>query len=227
MSESHHSISHSSSLISLKMYVPAHFSFTERTEIVAFMQRFNFAALVSQVEELPFATHLPFILEERNEDEIWLMAHFAKANPQWKNLEEQTALVIFSEPHAYVSPSLYSKELNVPTWNYVAVHAYGRAKLIADETAIFDLLEKQMQTFEKEYLEQWERLPQDYKNALVKGVVAFEMQVEKLEAKRKLSQNKPEQDRANVMAHLLESEDGAAQQTGEMMRDLMLDDKRS
>ncbi len=201
------------------MYVPAHFSFAERADIVAFMRRFNFAALVSQVEGAPFATHLPFIVEERGDEEIWLLAHFAKANPQWKNLEAQTTLVIFQEPHAYISPSLYSKELNVPTWNYVAVHAYGRAKLLNDEAAMFALLEKQMQTFEKEYFEQWTRLPQDYKNAMLKGIVAFEMKAEKLESKWKLSQNKPEKDRANVTAHLLESEDGAAKQVGEMMRD--------
>lgn len=199
------------------MYVPSHFSFTERAEIVSFMRRFNFAAVVSQVEGEPFATHLPFIVEERGE-EIWLQAHFAKANPQWRNLEGQMALVMFWEPHAYISPSLYSKELNVPTWNYAAVHAYGRAKLIHDEAAMFDLLEKQIQTYEAAYFEQWSRLPQDYKNAMLKGIVAFEMRVEKLEAKWKLSQNKPAQDRANVMAHLLESEDGTAREIGQMMQ---------
>lgn len=200
------------------MYIPSHFSFTEQAEIVAFMQRFNFAAMVSQVEGLPFATHLPFVVEEMGEGSIRLLVHFAKANPQWKNLEEQIALVIFSEPHAYVSPSLYSRELNVPTWNYAAVHAYGRAQLISGEAAIFNLLEKQMQAFEAAYLTQWSRLPQDYKNALAKGIVAFEIPVEKLEAKWKMSQNKPEQDRENVMTHLLESADGAARQTGEIMK---------
>lgn len=202
------------------MYVPPHFSFTERAEIVAFMRRFNFAAIVSQVEGLPFATHLPFVVEENEDGQVRLLAHFAKANPQWKSLEGQMALVIFSEPHAYVSPSLYSKEQNVPTWNYVAAHAYGQAKLITDEAATFRLLEKQMQTFEGGYLEQWARLPQDYKNAMVKGIAAFEMPVEKLEAKWKLSQNKPERDRENVMAHLLQSEDGAAGQIGEYMENL-------
>lgn len=200
------------------MYVPSHFSFGERADIVAFMRRYNFATVVSQVEDRPFATHLPFVVETEDNGKIRLLAHFAKANPQWKNLEGQTALVIFQEPHAYVSPSLYSKELNVPTWNYVAVHAYGQARLITEEAAAFDLLEKQMQTFEKQYLEQWNRLPQDYKNAMVKGITAFEMEVEKLESKWKLSQNKPEKDRENVMAHLLDSEDGSAHQTGEMMR---------
>lgn len=201
------------------MYIPSHFSFADQPEIVTFMQRFNFATIVSVVEGLPFATHLPFVVEEAGKGQLRLLAHFAKANPQWKSLDEQTALVIFSEPHAYISPSLYSKELNVPTWNYAAVHAYGRVRLIHEEQAAFHLLEKQMHAFEHAYLAQWERLPQDYKNALVKGIAAFEIPVEKLEAKWKMSQNKPEQDRANVMAHLLGSEDGTARQVGEMMRE--------
>ncbi|MBV6442927.1 MAG: FMN-binding negative transcriptional regulator [Haliscomenobacteraceae bacterium CHB4] len=201
------------------MYVPSHFSLADQPEIVAFMQRFNFATIVSVVEGLPYATHLPFVVEEEGDGKIRLLAHFAKANPQWKSLEEQTALVIFSEPHAYISPSLYSKEMNVPTWNYAAVHAYGRARLIQDAQEAFHLLEKQMHAFEHAYIAQWARLPQDYKDALVKGIAAFEIPVEKLEAKWKMSQNKPEQDRANVMRHLLESEDGAARQVGEMMRE--------
>lgn len=200
------------------MYIPSHFSFADQPDIVAFMQRFNFATIVSVVEGLPFATHLPFVVEESGEGHIRLLAHFAKANPQWKSLETQTTLVIFSEPHAYVSPSLYSKELNVPTWNYAAVHAYGRAQLIIEDEAVFQLLQNQMQTFEKEYLAQWTRLPQDYKNAMLKGISAFEIPVDKLEAKWKMSQNKPEQDRAKVAAHLLESEDDAARQIGAMMQ---------
>ena len=99
----------------------------------------------------------------------------------------------------------------------MAVHAYGQATLITDEQATFELLEKQMHAFETAYLEQWGRLSQDYKNALVKGIVAFEIPVKKLEAKRKLSQNKSERDRQNVMAHLLESEDSTARTIGEMM----------
>lgn len=202
------------------MYIPSHFSLTERAGILAFMQRFNFAAIVSQVDGLPFATHLPFVVEETTDGDIWLLAHFAKANPQWKNLETQTALVIFNEPHAYISPSLYEKEQNVPTWNYMAVHVYGTAELITDEKAAFDLLEKQMQTFEAEYLAQWARLSADYKNALVKGIAAFRMKVDKVEAKHKLSQNKTARDRENVMAHLEHATEGAAKSIGEYMRQL-------
>lgn len=200
------------------MYIPSHFSFSEQGSVAAFMRRFNFAAIVSQVDGLPFATHLPFVVEEEAA-QIRLLAHFAKANPQWKNLEEQTALVIFSEPHAYISPSLYEKEQNVPTWNYVAVHAYGTPRLILEEKSVFDLLEKQMQAFEGEYLEQWTRLSPDYKNAMVKGIVAFEIRVEKLEAKWKLSQNKKPQEQVNIMSHLLEREDSTAREIGEMMKD--------
>lgn len=199
------------------MYTPSHFNFSDHGEIVAFMRRFNFATIVSQVEALPFATHLPFVVEESGEGNIRLLAHFAKANPQWKSLVGQTALVIFSEPHAYISPSLYEKEQNVPTWNYVAVHAYGQATLITDEGATFDLLEKQIHAFEQAYLEQWRRLSQDYKNAMVKGIVAFEIPVEKLEAKRKLSQNKSENDRKNVMNHLLDSDSDTVRQIGGYM----------
>lgn len=199
------------------MYTPLHFRFSERADIVAFMRRFNFAAIVSQVEGLPFATHLPFVVEESAPGQVRLLAHFAKANPQWKTLEEQTALVIFSEPHAYISPSLYEKEQNVPTWNYVAVHAYGKAQLITEPENAFKLLEKQMQTFEGEYLVQWERLAQDYKNAMVKGIAAFEMIVDKLEAKSKLSQNKTAQERENIIAHLAQSDDTTARKIGEMM----------
>jgi transcriptional regulator len=200
------------------MYIPPHFSFTAYAETVAFMQRYNFAAIVSQVNDEPFATHLPFVVEQNSEGHVKLLAHFAKKNPQWESLEGQTALVIFAEPHAYISPGLYEKQLNVPTWNYVAAHAYGQARLIHDEAETFQLLEKQMKAFEREYVAQWSELPQDYKNAMAKGIVAFEIPVTKLEAKRKLSQNKTERERQNVMQHLLQNEDGSARAIGEMMK---------
>jgi len=200
------------------MYIPAHFSFTEYAETVGFMQRYNFAAIVTQVEGQPFASHLPFVVEQDREGKVRLLAHFAKNNPQWQALETQQALVIFAEPHAYVSPGLYEKTLNVPTWNYVAVHAYGQARLIQESSAVFELLEKQMHAFEEDYFAQWLKLPQDYKNAMAKGIVAFEIPVEKLEAKRKLSQNKTAGEQENIMQHLLKSEDEAARTIGAMMR---------
>nr|WP_262902615.1 FMN-binding negative transcriptional regulator [Pontibacter aydingkolensis] len=95
-----------------------------------FMREFSFATLVTIQDNKPFATHLPFVVENRNEQLI-LQTHVAKQNPQWKDLKAgQEALVIFQEPHAYISPALYEKQLNVPTWNYCAVHAYGKPTII-------------------------------------------------------------------------------------------------
>ena len=208
------------------MYIPSYFAQTNTATLVAFMQRFSFATIVSQIDGRPFASHLPFAIEHAEEDgRVTLLAHFAKANPQWETLANQTVLVIFTEPHAYISPSLYEKELNVPTWNYVAVHAYGQVTLVTDEAQTFELLEKQMQTFEKEYLLQWSQLPQEYKNTMVKGIVAFQMELTQLEGKEKLSQNKKAGEREKIMAHLAESPDGAARQIAEQMQQKSLETK--
>ncbi|MBL7826532.1 MAG: FMN-binding negative transcriptional regulator [Saprospiraceae bacterium] len=201
------------------MYVPNHFNHEDASAALAFMQRFNFATLVSLVDNAPFASHLPFIIEERA-GQIWLSVHMAKNNPQGQNLADQQSLTIFSEPHAYVSPSLYEKEQNVPTWNYIAIHAYGRARLIDDETASFRLLEKQIQTYEAAYAEQWQKLSEGYKNAMIKGIVSFEIPVEKLESKWKLSQNKSEKDQETVARHLENSQDTSERTIAAYMRQL-------
>ena len=123
---------------------------------------------------------------------LHLSAHLARANPQCKTLTDQTALVIFAEPHAYVSPSHYDRPLNVPTWNYIAVHAYGRATLLPDLAASLAALEAMIDHFEPSYRSQWEGLPDDYKHKMAAGIVAFEIAVEELQGKEKLSQNKTE-----------------------------------
>src|SRR5215211_253242 len=110
------------------MYTPKHFAENDAQRLLAFMREFNFAALVTAENDFPVATHLPFIIEKRNE-KIILCAHLAKANLQWKQFAGREILVIFQEPHAYVSPVLYAEGLNVSTWNYVAVHTYGKARV--------------------------------------------------------------------------------------------------
>ena len=202
------------------MYVPPHFKFADQAEQVAFMRDYLFALVVSVGPDgAPVASHLPFVVEEDATGGVVLLAHFAKNNPQWQYLENQTTLVVFSEPHAYVSPGWYAKEQNVPTWNYVAVHAYGKATLIQDEADVLALLEKQIHTYEQAYAAQWERLSEGYKKAMIQGIVAFSIAVERLEGKRKLSQNKPLADQQNVMAHLLENTDASARTIGRMMEE--------
>jgi len=116
------------------MYIPKHFAFDDVPQAVAFMQKYSFATLITAIGNHPEATHIPFITEQRGND-IVLTSHFAKANPQAISIDQTEALVIFTEPHAYISPSHYEKLQNVPTWNYIAIHAYGKAIIINDEVA--------------------------------------------------------------------------------------------
>src|SRR5258708_27777284 len=98
------------------MYIPSFNTFPGGQEVITFMQRYSFATIVTDVDGIPQATHLPFLLKEEN-DKLILRSHFAKANPQSKQVFGKTSLVIFTEPHAYISPKSYEKEENVPTWN--------------------------------------------------------------------------------------------------------------
>ncbi len=196
------------------MYIPSHFRQADPRAAVAFMKQHPFAVIVSNGVDAPLATHLPFHVAEKGR-EIILTAHFAKGNPQWKSLKE--ALVIFSGPHAYISPALYEMQENVPTWNYIAVHAYGLVELVADEAAGFAILEEMMQQSEPAYLAQWAALSVDYKMRLFKGIVPFRIRVTKLEAKEKLSQNKTAGERTAIIDALGASDDGAAQDISKFM----------
>ncbi|MBE7179408.1 MAG: FMN-binding negative transcriptional regulator, partial [Mucilaginibacter polytrichastri] len=171
------------------MYIPAHFRFTDEELLLAFMQQNAFATIISLVNGRPEATHLPFVIGRRN-GELLLQAHFAKANAQWKSIGEGEALVIFIGPHAYISPQHYEKEQNVPTWNYIAVHAYGRATILPDDAQALAVLEKSIASFEPAYQQQWDQLDEGYRQKMLKGIVAFEIVVSDLQGKKKLSQNR-------------------------------------
>lgn len=198
------------------MYIPRFNEMNEESEIVEFMKKFSFAAIVTAKQQVPTATHLPFYIEQRREN-IVLASHFARANTQWQDIENNTVLVIFSEPHAYISPAHYEKELNVPTWNYVAVHAYGQAKIITETEAVFQILEKTILTYEAAYQQQWQQLPEDYKLKLSKGIVAFEITVNALEGKKKISQNRTAAEQANIIASLSKSADSNKKYTTDYM----------
>lgn len=189
------------------MYIPKHFEEKDKSLLIKFMREFNFAVLVTEENGLPIATHLPFLIEERD-NEIILKAHMSKANPQWKNFADgKEVLVIFSEPHSYISPALYEHKRNVPTWNYIAVHAYGLTKIFKEGHETETLLYASFEEFEKSYKTQYEELDTDYKNKLLKGIVAFEIKVTRLEGKFKLSQNKSDQERERVKSTLNSSKD--------------------
>ncbi|RTQ49592.1 FMN-binding negative transcriptional regulator [Hymenobacter gummosus] len=194
------------------MYIPAAFQFTDSAEVVAFMQRYSFATLVSHGPDgLPLASHLPFSVAA-DEAGLRLTSHLARANPQWQSWAGQQVLVIFTEPHAYVSPTLYEKRESVPTWDYIAVHAYGRVRLLEGEAETARALEQLVATYEPAYQQQWEGLSEQYKTGMMRGLVAFEVAVTRLQGQQKLSQNKSAAERAAIAAHLAGSPDAAARE---------------
>jgi transcriptional regulator len=197
------------------MYIPSLNQMTDRTEIIDFIRKYSFGTIISIIDGKPVATHLPFLVEERNE-KLFLKSHFAKANPQAFGLENP--LVIFSEPHAYISPSNYEKEQNVPTWNYLAVHIYGNPTLITEYHKVMALLDKTILTYEETFKAQYEKLPSNYKDGLAKGIVAFEIEVTEIQAKKKLSQNKTETERRNIIDSLSKSQDSVERSIADYMK---------
>lgn len=117
------------------MFTPDKFNITELVYKHEFIEEFSFGVLVTCNEALS-GTHLPFVLQPNEGNQGALYAHCAKANPIWKSIQGQNVLVIFTGPHAYISPSWYIKKPAVPTWNYTAVHAYGVASLLAPQDAL-------------------------------------------------------------------------------------------
>jgi len=198
------------------MYIPKPFQITDVSESIAFMQRYSFATLINTINAAPAATHLPFIVKEEN-DQIILSSHIALANPQSQHLLGSSSLVIFTEPHAYIAPKLYEKDLNVPTWNYIAVHAYGDASIIKDEPAQLQALEQMITFYDADYVKQWKVLPIDYKLKMSKGIVVFDIVVTDLQGKKKLSQNRSATDFESVADALSKSRDVNEQTIGSYM----------
>ncbi|HEX7755388.1 MAG TPA: FMN-binding negative transcriptional regulator [Niabella sp.] len=196
----------------IKMYIPAFNNMTDKDEIISFIKRFSFGIIVTtDAAGIPVATHLPFLIEEK-EDTLLLRSHFAKANLQWKTIRPQEqALIIFSEPHAYISPSNYEKELNVPTWNYIAVHLYGSGTLITDHEQVTELLNHTIELYEPAQKTKHDALPEEFKTKMMNGIVAFQIVITDIQAKKKLSQNKTETEQKNIIQTLSGSADPTAQ----------------
>ena len=198
------------------MYIPKINLATDQEEIVEFMKRFSFATIITSNNNIPIATHLPFLVSIRDE-KIILTPHIAKVNDQSKDLENHQILVIFSEPHAYISPTHYDKELNVPTWNYISVHAYGDGKLITKTEEVFKVLDQTIENYESSFLEKWNSFSLEYKTNMAKGIVAFEISINDLQAKKKISQDKSETEEQKIIDALSKSSDSNEQYIAEYM----------
>jgi transcriptional regulator len=161
------------------VYIPEFNRQEDSPAILAFMRANPFAILVSTIDGIPFATHLPLLVDEAG-DQVIVRGHMAKANPHWKSMQRrQESLVIFHGPHAYISPSLYEIRESVPTWNYAAVHVYGEPKLFSDEDGLKETLHQMINTFEASYMEQWLELGDKYQSQMMKHIVGFEIKVKR------------------------------------------------
>ena len=200
------------------MYIPHAYKNENLSEVRNFIKENSFAILISQVDGAPWATHLPLELMGSEEEGFKLVGHLAKANPQWKSLEENPkVLAVFHGPHSYVSSSWY-KEEEVPTWNYIAVHIYGRVKLQDDEQ-LYKSLDRLVNRYE-----QHSEDPVSMKNLSkrtlrqIRAVVGFEIEIDKIEAAYKLSQGRPE-DHSRIIAELESKTDPGSQAIAEIMKD--------
>lgn len=183
------------------MYTPKHFEVRDPDLLWALMDRFSFATLVTIDSDVPVATHLPYLMERERGAQGMLISHMARANTQWQTLRaDRDVLTIFQGDHAYISPSWYAPQPSVPTWNYMVVHAYGVPRLIDDHAAL-DMLERVIAKYEANSVQPW-TMDHAYATKLLRGIVAFEIAITRLEGKFKLSQNRSERDQLGAIEAL-------------------------
>jgi transcriptional regulator len=199
------------------MYIPRLYREEDRATILEFLRQNEFAVLVTYDGGKPTASHLLVEVVEENE-KILLDGHMSKANPQWKTFDKNAeVLVIFQGPHTYISPTWYN-HVNVPTWNYQAVHVYGRVRIIEDGAESYRLLKKLIDRHETESHYNLETLPQDFVEKEMRGIVAFQIEATQIEANYKLSQNRNEQDYHTIVSKLEGREDEMSHGVAQAMK---------
>lgn len=198
------------------MYIPAHFKIKDETLAFDIMKEHSFATLFSQHNGMPFATHLPLILNKENS---YLYGHFACPNPQWKDIKNQTVLAIFHGPHCYISPSWYETNKAVPTWNYVTVHVYGEVELLEDEYELMSSLHDMVLKYEAPDSSYSLRdVDAEFLAGMNKGVQGFKIKINKIEGKAKLSQNHPSQRQELIVNQLEQISNTDEQQISLLMK---------
>ena len=182
------------------MYVPRHYAVTDRQQLHDFIKGNGFGIMFSGNGPEPVASHLPFILDESAGEQGTLLSHMAGANRQWRHADGQQGLTVFHGPHTYVSPTWYQDPETVPTWNYVAVHVYGILKVVQDQERIQNILARITDYYEASLPQPWKaEFTSEYAQQMVKRIVAFEIEIDKMQGKWKLNQNHPEERRRRVV----------------------------
>lgn len=202
------------------MYNPKAFQIDDLEVAIEFMRRYSFATIVTSEGDVPQASHVPFIVETAPGSLPTLFAHFARANPQWESFDgNREALVMFTGPHGYVSPSLYEVHPAVPTWNYQAVHAYGIPQVIEDDDEARRHVLELVSQHEASRDAPWRPdFPEGFLDGLLGQIVAFRIEITRIEAKFKLSQNRGAADRESVTSAFERSTEASYRELGLAMR---------
>ncbi|MCI0555117.1 MAG: FMN-binding negative transcriptional regulator [Anaerolineae bacterium] len=200
------------------MYIPKLYREEDRVKILEFIRQNDFATLVTYDGEKPVASHLLMGIVEEGET-LFVDGHMSRANPQWKTFEQNhEALIIFQGPHTYISPTWYN-HINVPTWNYQSVHVYGKPRIITDYDEAYELLKRLIDRYESNNHYQLESLPKDFVEKEIKGIIAFQIGVRRIEANYKLSQNRKDEDYVNIITQLEKREDDLSHDVAAAMRE--------
>lgn len=202
------------------MYSPDHFRVEDHDTLHAFMRRHSFATIVTHDGTTSHATHMPVLFESGKGAHGTLVSHMARSNPQWRHCEDgREVLVIFTGPHAYVSPAWYATSPAVPTWNYTAVHAHGIPRIITDHDRFAQMLHDLVEFHESDRENRWSgEMPVEFRDRLMRGIVGVEIEITRIEGKFKLSQNRSPEDQQRVVAALSASADQTDRETAALMQ---------
>jgi len=199
------------------MYIPKLYREEDREKILEFLKQNNFPALVTHDGEKPIATHLPVEVVEAEDGALIILGHMSRANPQWKSFGKQEVLLIFQGAHTYISPRWYD-HVNVPTWNYVMVHLYGKVRLVEGDQ-LYSLMGRLVQKHEVQTSYNLESLPDDFVKKEMKGIVGFAVDVTRVDAGYKLSQNRHDEDHENIIHELEKRGDDNSVDVAKAMRE--------
>lgn len=195
------------------MYRPDAFREDDRERLLAFIEEYAFATLVTWGPGEPEVSHVPMLVQRSAEGAPCLLGHVARANEHWRRFDgRETTLAIFHGPHGYISPRWYAVHPSVPTWNYAVVHAYGKPVATHDAKRIGGIVRGLVRRNERERTDPRDgALPSDFFEEELRHIVGFEMPIARLEGKFKLSQNRAPEDRAGVLEGLRRSGHPAAE----------------
>ena len=205
------------------MYSPPYNRLEDRTELLEFMRANNFVLLVTGTGGTLHASHLPVTVEDGAAG-LKIDMHMARNNPQWQEFFDEEVLVVFSGPHAYISPRWYEQKPRVPTWNYAAVHAYGVPKIISEPQAKHASQRRLVASLDAGWLPKFDALPAEYVGSMLEGIVNFEIPVARIETRWKLSQNRGRREMELIAAALEGSADSVERSLAALTRKHLVDE---